>query len=101
MKITKTKEVEKVTEELAIEPGTYYFEDEHHLYKISFTEDEDGWADYDIEKIQNYLNKKSIQRFTDTDDKLPWFAEQAFIGAKKIEQKEYEQEREQLIKELV
>lgn len=33
MKITKTKEIEKVkvTESIIVEPGTYYFEDEHHF----------------------------------------------------------------------
>lgn len=40
MKITKTKEIEKVTEELTVEPGTYYFEDDYYLYKIFFMEDE-------------------------------------------------------------
>lgn len=101
MKITKTKEIEKVTEELTVDPGTYYFEDEHHFYKISFTEDEDGWADYQIEKLKNYSNIKMIQQFIDVSESLPYVAEQAFLDAKKISEKEYKTERENLMKYLL
>lgn len=101
MKITKTKEVEKVTEEITVEPGTYYFEDDHYFYKICFKEDEDGWADYNIEKLKNYSNVKTIQQFIDVSESLPWVAEQAFLDAKKIGEKEYNTERENLIKYLL
>lgn len=71
------------------------------FYKISFTEDEDGWADYNIEKLKNYSNVKTIQQFTDFQENLPWIAEQAFWNGQKIGEEKYKTEREDLMKYLL
>lgn len=102
MKIIKETEVKISKEDIIVESGIYYFDDTTSLFKVEFTEDEDNWIDYKIEKLHHYSNVKSLTKYQDYDDKLPWFAEQLWKeGAKRIEEMEYYEAREKLLKELI
>jgi len=104
MKITKTKEV--ITEEVEVNPGTYYFEDEDLIsYKMVVEEvDEEGFADYTLETITNFGNITGIRirkEWMDADN-IPYVFKQFILGisGKKIEKEEYYKEREEVKQKL-
>lgn len=106
MKITKTKEVEKIIEEIEISTGTYYFEDEQLIsYKMVLTEsDEPEFLDYKLETVKNFGNMFGITIQEDWMDSfnVPYRFENFILGksGKKIEQKEYEEEREHVLNKI-
>lgn len=101
MKIIKETEVKVSKEDITVEPGIYYFDSNNFFWRVEFSEDEDGWLDYKIEKFQHYLNSKIIRQVDDENSNLPWDVKQLWIsGAKRIEEKEYFEERKRLIDEI-
>lgn len=107
MKLIKTKKVETVTEEIDILPGTYYFEDDDLIsYKMILPEeDEDGFCDYILESVRNFGNVFGIIVKDDwlDKDKLPFVFENFILGngGKKIKQKEYQLERQDVLNKLM
>jgi len=101
MKIIKGAEVKVSKEDIEVKPGIYYFDSDNFFWRVEFSEDEDAWLDYKIEKFQHYLNSKIIKQEEDENLNLPWSVEQLWKdGAKQIEEKEYFEERKRLLDEI-
>lgn len=101
MKIIKETEVKVTKQDIEVKAGVYYFDSDNFFWCVEFSEDEEGWLDYKIEKFQHYSNSKMIKQEEDEDSKLPWNVEQLWKeGARQIEEKEYFEERKRLLDEI-
>jgi hypothetical protein len=105
MKITKTKEV--ITEEIEVEIGTYYFEDESlFTYKIEIKDsEEDDYCDYIMEIVSNFSNICGIRIKDDfcNSENVPYEFRQFILGiaGKKITKEEFEKEKQEVLKRLI
>lgn len=99
--------VKVVEEEIEIEEGTYYFEDDNLVvYKFSFTEDEHTYMDYKFEEVKNFSNVYSITFKEDWSDgigNLPYKVEQYLLKkeGKEITEQEFNTEKEEVISKLL
>lgn len=103
MKIIKKKEV--VTEQIEVQPGTYYFEIQLRSYKMTFGDtDKDGYTKYKIETLNNFGNVYSIKVYEDecTTEDVPYFFKQFILGeeGRKITKEEFEEEKEDILKRI-
>jgi hypothetical protein len=104
MKITKTKKV--VEEDIEVQPGTYYFEDEYMVFqKFTLKEMEDDYYDYIQETLHcsHELNGIKVYEHGAWDENdLPYVFKQFILGiaGKKIEKEEYYKERTEILDKL-
>lgn len=105
MKVTKKKEV--VTEEIDLQPGTYYFEcSEGSLHKMVLTEYDDEGLDYFYETVDSWGSPYGIRVRKDVifnEEELP-YKFSAFIreiSGKKIGKEEYDTEKEETLKRIL
>ena len=105
MKVTKTKEI--VTEEIEVNPGTYYFkcEDGDYYKFILEKTDGDGSTNYTYTSVTNFSDIFGIRVKEDYiifNDNIP-YTFSAFIreiSGKKIEKEDFEQQKQEVIKRI-
>lgn len=103
MKIIKKKEV--IIEEIEVLPGEYYFDIQSRCYKMFLGEtDEDGYAKYKLETLNNFGNIYSIRVYDDecVSEDVPFEFKQFILGeaGKKIEKEEFDLEKQDILKRI-
>ena len=104
MKIEKTKEV--VTEEIDVQPGTYYFEcQEGILHKMILTDYGEEGLDYFLESVEQWgspygirVRKDSVFNGEEFPYKFSAFIRE--ISGKKITKRDFDKVKQQVLKRL-
>lgn len=105
MKITKTKEV--ITEDIDVQPGTYYFECGSHIARkfTLFEKEDDSLQEFVFETLYGFSNRTGINMLEDNawdENDLPYDFKQFILGiaGKKIEKEQYYKERTEILNKL-
>lgn len=103
MKIIKKKEV--VSEEVEVIPGIYYFQNDLIDYKIVIYDQQEGYSPYWFEKVVGFGNQFGISINTDSlysEEEIPYYFKQFYLGieGKKIEEKEFNEVKEEVLKRI-
>lgn len=104
MKITKTKKT--VIEDIDVQPGSYFFQDENAMYsKLVLGESEDDYSKFTLEILTNFSDVWGIRFREDgawDESDLPYGFRQFIlgVGGKKIEKEEYYKERAEILEKL-
>ena len=96
-----------MSEEIDVQPGTYYFEDEYvSSNKFTLMHIEDGYQDFTLETLYFQSNKFGVIIREDgawDEEDLPYNFKQFILGeaGKDITKEEFEKEKQEVINRIV
>lgn len=103
IKLVKEKEV--IKEEVEVNFGTYYFEDDADYCKIELSDLEDGYVKHRLTRVQDYSNLYGVRVYegeSELGEDVPYAFKKFIFGAKEkeITEQEYEQLKQEVINRI-